>query len=110
MLVGLQPRLRSVGQFVNRGSSRSSVHVMRWTQVARLPQPSTAVYVSTRTCVQPVTWSGLATQVTVACPQLSLAVTFGSQPGMTAGLQSRVSSCGQLSNVGGVVSTNRMCC
>jgi hypothetical protein len=54
---------------------------------------------------QPLTASLLA-QVTVAEPQVSLAVTPASQPGTLAGLQPRfVLVFEQLSNVGGVVST-----
>ena len=43
MLAGLQPRLRSDGQLSNVGGVVSTVQVMRWTQVAELPQPSVAV-------------------------------------------------------------------
>jgi hypothetical protein len=58
-----------------------------------------------RVCTQPLTASLLA-QVTVADPQLSLAVTPALQPGMLVGLQPRfVLLFEQLSKLGGVVSS-----
>jgi hypothetical protein len=51
--VGLHPRSRSGGHTVNTGFSVSTVQVIVRVQLAVLPQPSVAVYVSTLVHTQP---------------------------------------------------------
>src|SRR5262249_17569463 len=60
-----------------------------------------------RVCLQPSSES-TASQVTVAGPQSSVAVTPVSQPGMIVGLQPRSRSAGQLTNVGGFKSSTHV--
>src|SRR5262249_24798157 len=110
--LGLQPMSWSAEQLSKTGGVVSSVHVIFCEQVAGLPQPSFAVYVSVRVWTQPSTTS-FRSQVTVAGPQLSVAAMAGSQPGIgSVGLQPRsTSGVGQFTNVGGVKSSvHVMCC
>jgi hypothetical protein len=111
MLVGLQPRFVLLfEQLSNVGGVVSTVQVTVLVHVAVFRQSSVAVYIRVRVWTQPLTASSLA-QVTVAEPQLSLAVTPVSQTGTLAGLQPRfVLVFEQLSNVGGVSSSTVMIC
>jgi hypothetical protein len=104
--VGLQPSSVLPGvQFSNTGGVVSTVHVAVRVHVVVLRQTSRAVYTNVRVVTQPLVAS-VDAHVTVAGPQLSVAVMVVRQIGSVVGLQpSGVLPGTQLVNTGGVVST-----
>ena len=108
---GLQPRFEPVGTVTVGGGGVGRPGVNHRLGAETLPQPSVAVTVKVRVTVQPLVASACVT-LTVAVPQLSVAVTCAltlASVGGLAGLQPKLPPAGMLAITGAVVSTKVMC-